>query len=220
MRVMRYSMLDYVSVELAMGDAIPEIEEKHVRFSIPTERGFQKELVQAGHVLVDRTIEVKVPLKKNKMDFSKFCRMPILLEPSRKEEIYELALHNFKNDRRFNVMLEPQDEKVYEGILHQWVDEQEDVFACNYKEKVIGFADVRLLETYSNVPFIYLAAVDEKYRASGAAMSLYAFVFQYMKEKGHNYVYGRISSQNMAVMNLYASFGATFANPYDVYIRR
>lgn len=220
MRIKRYPALGYAAVEMDMQDTIPQMDEEYIRLSIPSVRNIQSELFQAGYALADRTIEVKVSLGKNKVDFAKFCRMPVTLEQADKETVYELALKNFGNDYRFQVSFSKHREALYQGILRQWIEEQTDIFMCRYKGQLAGFADVRLLEEYSGAPFIYLAAVDEMYRSSGMAMSLYAYVFQYMKEKGHKYAYGRISSKNMAVMNLYASLGAMFAKPYDIYIKR
>lgn len=219
MRIKQYPALKYAAVEADMHDAIPKIEEEHVRLSIPSERDIQPELFQAGYTLADRTIEVKVPLERNKVDFAKFCRMSVTLEQADKEQVYELALKNFGSDYRFLVSFSEHRAELYQGILKQWIAEQTDIFICRYKGKLAGFADVRLQEEYAGAPFIYLAAVDEMYRASGMAMSLYAFVFRYMKEQGYKYAYGRISSKNMAVMNLYTSFGAMFAKPYDIYIK-
>lgn len=219
MRIKRYPVLDYAAVEMDREDGIPHRDEKYVRLSIPSEHNKQQELLQAGYVLADRTIEVKVPLGKSKVDFVKFCRMPVTMETSPKEQVYELALKNFGNDYRFQVSFSECREELYQEILRQWVDEQADIFTCRFKGQLAGFADVRLLEERPDAPFIYLAAVDEMYRSSGMAMSLYASVFQNTKEKGYKHAYGRISSKNMAVMNLYASFGAMFANPYDIYIK-
>ncbi len=219
MRLKKYPALDYAAIELDCCDAVPVMDESSVRLSIPTGYREQIEFIQSGYMLADRTIEVKVSVKKNKTDFQKFCRMPVEFAPSKKEEVFKLAKKSFNGDHRFRVNFDLHDEKIYEGLLRQWVEEQTDIFICNYKDILAGFADIRFPEEYSGAPFVYLAAVDDTYRTSGAAMSLYASVFQHMKEKGYHYVYGRISSKNMAVMNLYASFGAVFAKPYDIYIK-
>jgi len=71
-----------------------------------------------------------------------------------------------------------------------------------------------------NQAFIRLAAVDEKYRVAGVAASLYAGAVEKCREQGIKKIWGRISSRNMSVMNLYASLGAVFSQPLDVYVRR
>ena len=54
---------------------------------------------------------------------------------------------------------------------------------------------------------------------TGAAMGLYAHAIEISRERGFKTLEGRISSINMPVMNLYASFGAQFSEPEDVFLR-
>ena len=67
--------------------------------------------------------------------------------------------------------------------------------------------------------FVHLAAVEEKYRMTGAAMALYANACKIAKERGYKKLEGRVSTQNTAVMNVYAAFGATFSEPQDIFIK-
>lgn len=219
MRVKKYQGLEYVAVELEDGEQLPMITEKYARLSVPAGM-YRYELMTDGYIMVDRTIEVKVPIARSKIEFQKFCRMNVNLTYADSKAIYQVAQKSFHEDCRFQVTLSEERENLAAQILDVWLDEQEQVFQCNYKEKTVGFADVRYLDEYKGQPFIYLAAVDEKYRVSGAAMSLYASVFEYYKKLDTKFVYGRISSRNMAVMNLYATFGAQFAQPYDIYIKK
>ena len=81
----------------------------------------------------------------------------------------------------------------------------------------MGFLD---LESYGEKNcFIHLAAVKERYRAAGAAVSLYAYAILVAQGRSYEKVYGRISSANTAVMNLYSLLGGTFNNPVDVFVR-
>jgi len=66
----------------------------------------------------------------------------------------------------------------------------------------------------------HLVAVEEKYRLSGAALGLYAKGIEVARERGYQKLVGRISSQNVAVMNIYAMFGAQFGDPQDIFFRR
>ena len=74
-------------------------------------------------------------------------------------------------------------------------------------------------EIDSETLFVHLAAVDEKYRMTGAAMALYAKACQLAMERGYKKLEGRISSQNVAIMNLYAAFGAVFSESKDIFIK-
>lgn len=219
MRVKKYQGLEYVAVELEDGEQLPMITEKYARLSVPAGM-YRYELMTDGYIMVDRTIEVKVPIARSKIEFQKFCRMNVNLTDADSKAIYQVAQKSFHEDCRFQVTLSEERENLAAQILNVWLEEQKQVFQCKYKEQVVGFADVRYLDEYKGQPFIYLAAVDEKYRVSGAAMSLYASVFEYYKKLDTKFVYGRISSRNMAVMNLYATFGAQFAQPYDIYIKK
>ena len=83
---------------------------------------------------------------------------------------------------------------------------------CLYHEKPVGFLSLR-------ENFVHLAAVEAKYRVTGAAMGLYARAIELAGERGFKTLDGRISSLNTPVMNLYASFGAVFSDPEDVFLR-
>ena len=50
-------------------------------------------------------------------------------------------------------------------------------------------------------------------------MGLYARAIQVARERGYRSLEGRISSLNTAVMNVYASFGAVFSDPEDVFLK-
>ena len=65
----------------------------------------------------------------------------------------------------------------------------------------------------------HLVAVEEKYRLSGAAMGLYAKGVEVARERGYKKLIGRISSQNVAVMNIYAMLGAQFSEPQDIFLK-
>jgi len=65
----------------------------------------------------------------------------------------------------------------------------------------------------------HLVAVEEKYRLSGAALGLYAKGVEVARERGYQKLVGRISTQNVAVMNIYAMFGAQFSAPEDIFLK-
>lgn len=220
MRVREYPEIDYWAIELESGELLPDIASKYVRISVPSGEYDCRAFVDDGYVMVDRTIEVKVPVARSKVDFARYCRMQVPLLAENKDVIRDIARKNFGLDHRFQVTFDENREAVAHHIMDAWIEEQNEIFQCRYKDMTVGYADVRELEECGNLPFIYMAAVEEKYRAAGAAMSLYASVFKHYQEQGVSHVYGRISSRNMAVMNLYATFGAQYANPYDIYIRK
>ena len=214
-----YSRINFWVIELENNDPVPSFEPAGMRVSIPTDFAATGELIQKGFTMIDRTIDVKVPINGNKVDLTRFCRMPVLRSDGYAEEIRKIAEKSFQEDYRFKTSRFRKQNKVYEQFIDIWMEGEEEVFVCLYQGQVAGFADVRCLEEYGGMPFIYLAAVDERYRAAGTALSLYAGVFEYYKKQKVKFVYGKISSQNMAIMNLYAAFGAQFLRVRDIYIK-
>lgn len=218
MKYKYFEEIDYATYELNEGDAIPDSLPSYARISVPTDTVSAHTMMDKNLVLVDRTVEVKVSLRKN--DFSKCCRMDVLYSDADQALIEDIASRCFEGDHRFYVTDDPNREILANCILKQWLQEQNMFYQCMHEDRIVGFADIRRLEEVHNAPFVYLAAVEKEYRSAGAAMSLYAYIFQTFKDQGEKFVYGRISTRNMSVMNLYASFGALFEKPLDVFVKR
>ena len=190
----------------------------HVRVSLPDSVQNRQQMQDKGYQLVDCTLDVTIRLKKNSVDFQKAIRLQPILSGEYKEEIKQLAKRNFVRDRRFHVETEYCPE-VAAPIIDGWVEEIPECYVCLYKGNLIGFLALKETED-GNGATIHLAAVEEQYRASGAAMSLYARAVQAGIEKGYQNITGTISCYNPAVMNLYAYLGGTFSNPQDIYLRK
>lgn len=189
----------------------------HVRVSLPSDIKHMLIMQQRGYQFVDRMLDVTIGLRKFPIDLKKSIRMQPVLVSDRKEEIKELAAKSFVRDRRFHV--EPEYcPKIAKQIIEGWVNEISEFYVCLYKENIIGFLALKEAED-GNSAGIHLAAVEERYRTSGAAMSLYANAVQVGIEKGYQSITGYISSCNTAVMNLYAYLGAIFSNPQDIYLK-
>ena len=179
-----------------------------------------EELIDRGYVFADRTIQTSINLK-HVGEIGSMCRLPLerLNEPN--ERIYEIALDSFQSDSRFFATMPPNNQSRRQ-LIRAYVDEINVVYVCRYKGEIIGFIEVIDIENASGGAdgFVRLAAVDEKYRRTGAALSMYAGVVRLYREKGYGKILGRISGRNMSVMNVYRVLGASFANPEDVYIIR
>ncbi len=174
-------------------------------------------MTRMGYTFGDRTLGVTINLKKATVDYERLVRFSLRngIEDDKKE-IIRIAQVSFPTDRRFHVR-PCLDQELADHILQEWIDRLSDPYVCMLKDKVIGFID---LETISDSEVsIHLAAVEERYRAAGAALSMYAYAITRAKENGFQKVLGRISSANTAVMNLYAYLGATFAQPLDVFLK-
>ena len=210
------TFLRYGDIFLADGiGSIPsawDLEEAtHARVVLPSCADTEFEMQRKGFVFADRTLKVSIPLSKVTVDLKRFQRMPIVETKDYQEEIFRIAHESFTRDRRFHVV--PKcNQDVSAIVLHQWVDELGPTFVCLYHDKPIGFLNLK-----ENV--VHLAAVEAKYRVTGAAMGLYAKAIEVARERGFKTLEGRISSLNTPVMNVYATFGAQFSEPQDVFLK-
>lgn len=184
---------------------------RYGREVLPSCADAEFEMVQRGWYFADRTLKVSIPLVKVTADLRKFQRLPVVETECYKDEIFRIAHESFTRDRRFHVA--PKcDQDVSAVLLHQWVDALGPTFVSLYHDMPVGFLNLKGNE-------VHLAAVESKYRMTGAAMGLYAHAVETARERGFKTLEGRISSINMPVMNLYASFGARFSDPEDIFLR-
>ncbi|MBQ3818962.1 GNAT family N-acetyltransferase [bacterium] len=188
-----------------------------IKIVLPTSIENENKMKEIGFLFADRTLGVSIQLSKTELNFDKLIRLPIEETDGYKTEIEEIALKSFPYDRRFHLKLNYDDEELFKLIIKEWVNDLDNVLVAKYQSTVVGF--LALKETDSDTLFVHFAAVDEKYRLTGAAMSLYAEAVKIAKDRGYKKLAGRISSKNTAVMNLYSYFGAHFENPLDIYIK-
>ena len=182
----------------------------------PTHPANEIRMQRDGFFFVDRTVKTTISLSKITVDLGKFIRLPIVETSDYKDEILHIAASSFPYDRRFHIKPDLNAEAAA-GVLKQWVGELDKVFIAMFKDQPIGF--LALKETAADTLFVHLAAVEEKYRMTGAAMALYANACKIAKERGYKKLEGRVSTQNTAVMNVYTAFGATFSEPQDIFIK-
>ena len=186
------------------------------RVELPYHNGNINVMRKKGYLFSDRTIGVMINLRRNNIDYQKMLRFDIRRAKDERDDILRISRNSFTQDSRFHVRPANDDDQAYE-IIADYVENLSEAYVCLYKEQVVGFLDLEQYE--ENSCFIHLAAVQEKYRVAGVAVSLYAKAVLIAKERGCEKVYGRISSGNVAVMNLYAYLGATFFDPKDVFVR-
>ena len=185
---------------------------RYEREVLPSCADTEFDMVRAGWYVADRTLKVTIQLAKVTADLKRLQRLPIVETPDYAEDIFRIAHESFTRDRRFHVA--PKcDQAISAVVLRRWVGELGPTLVCLYHEKPIGFLNMR-------ENFVHLAAVEAKYRVTGAAMGLYARAIECAGERGYKTLDGRISSLNTPVMNLYASFGAVFSDPEDVFLRK
>ena len=188
----------------------------HVRVQLPSEPDSEVEMQRRGFVLADRTLKASISLGHCKADLERYIRLPIVESLAYKEDILRIACASFSADRRFHIS--PKcDMNIATLILREWVNSLDSVLVCLFKEKPVGFLALR--QNGQDSQFVHLAAVEKQFRISGAAMALYAKACQLTSEQGFKKLEGRFSSRNTAVMNIYATFGAIFSEPCDIFLK-
>lgn len=187
----------------------------HVRVSMPPRYENQAEMARWGFFLSDRTLGISLNLARSTMDFAALVRREPEITGEKRAEVLEIARQSFPTDRRFHVAPAPSQE-IADKVLAGWVEELSAYYLYEYKDKPIGFL---ALSGEGDRRFVHLAAVLERYRASGAALSLYAAAARDCKAQGVRFLEGRISALNTAVMNLYAFLGGKFEAPMDIYLK-
>ena len=180
-------------------------------------RDLAASLRQQGYCMIDRTLKATVSLGK-KMDFSSLCRIPVEKHEGSFQRINEIAESSFMQDSRFMSSADASDEEIRQEV-HARVSRMKNFYICRCKGEIAGFLELSWNEANLIEAEISLAAVDEKYRVAGVALSLYAGVAKICQEQGVKRLWGRISARNVSVMNLYAALGASFSLPYDIYCK-
>ncbi|WP_027397426.1 GNAT family N-acetyltransferase [Anaerovibrio lipolyticus] len=208
------------TVFLRNADRYSEIPRDTVRLAIvPEQQELAEYLRQHGWFMIDRTMQATISLKKS-IDFHRFCRIPVEKKDALTPRIYEISEAAFLWDTRFYTQSYPLVEDICQQII-SYVDLVQSYYVCCFKDEIAGFLEVVPDRDKPNTSAeIRLAAVDEKYRPAGVALSMYAGVAEVCREKGIQKLWGRISSRNMSVLNLYVALGAYFSLPLDIYVRR
>lgn len=188
-----------------------------VKISLPTSNENEILMFNNGFKLVERTIQTSIQVLKVDLNLDKLIRLNVEETTEYKKKIENIALKSFPYDRRFHLRINFDDEDLFRSIMKEWIEDLKSVLVAKFKDTVVGF--LALKETAEDTLFVHLAAVDEKYRLTGAAMSLYSKAVLVARDNGYKTLEGRISTRNSAVLNLYSYFGAHFENPLDIYLR-
>ncbi len=187
----------------------------HIRACLPTSYDNQREMLARGFFPADRTLDVSIGLVRTKLDFGALTRTQPRRISDRRDEVLAIARESFPNDRRFHLSPAP-DRAISDEVLAVWVAALSDYYVFEHKGQIIGFL---ALTGEGDTRSVHLAAVLEKYRASGAALSLYAAAVRDCQAAGLHALHGRVSTANPAVMDLYAFLGAKFSAPTDVFLK-
>jgi GNAT superfamily N-acetyltransferase len=188
----------------------------NIRVRLPSSPEHEIRMFSRGFLLADRTIGASINVNRCSLDLDKLIRMNIEVTSDHKDNILEIAKSGFTYDRRFHILPECN-MHVAELILDEWVALLGEYLVCIYKDNIVGFIALKKVE--DDTLFIHLAAVLEKYRSAGVAMSLYAKALQIARDQGYKKLKGRISTLNMPALNIYSFLGANFYEPEDIFLK-
>lgn len=187
----------------------------NVRVSMPANYENQVEMTKQGFFYADRTIGVSINLGRGTVDFASIVRTEPKIASDKRDEVLAIAKQCFPTDRRFHVT-PAFNQTVADEVLAGWVNDLADCYLYEYKGQPVGFL---AMTGDGDRRFVHLAAVLERYRVSGAALSLYAAAARDCKAQGIKFLDGRVSTANPSAMNLYAFLRAKFSDPMDVYLK-
>ena len=214
--IRQYGAIKLLNIESSEPYVWEEGNATHIRVSLPPIFENTVRMGDRGFFLADRTLDVSINLTRVNIDFEKLIRIRPSIVSGHKDELLSIARQCFTTDRRFHIAPQP-DPAIAETVLAGWIEELDQVYLAKIHGKAVGFL---ALTEDDEGRFVHLAAVLERYRVTGAGLSLYASAALDCLNSGVRFLHGRISSANTAVMNLYTLLGATFSNPLDVYLKR
>lgn len=191
-------------------------EATHVRVALPANPVTAMRMAELGYMLGDRTILCAISTRRAPEEVGGRSRAEVSLEKADHGAMLDLAKTSFWGDRRFYVTPDC-DQAVAECVLKDWISGLDETLVCRVKGEYAGF--LALTEQPDSSACVNLAATNERFRLAGVAMALYSAAVLKAHRGGRSRLIGRISSRNMAVMNLYAHLGAKFSDPLDVFLK-
>ena len=188
-----------------------------------------KELLDTGFVFHDRRIVMERVLK-NERHIAKQGDI-VIKKDSIDHMVYEVAYLVFTKDRRFH-LLPMHDQKRAIPVIKAYIDECVKQNMMAYKafhdDELLGFAIVLGKGERENISHNairggivenFLGAVKPGIKGKITANILYSSMLNGESDSFHKYV-GKVSSENVASLNLHYGLGAKAVSVYDLYIKR
>lgn len=178
-------------------------------------------LEQKGFIFHNRTILGEINLSSVSETLIRMIRADVRTDKEFSMNLYELARKAFATDRRFHLTKQFDQNlanKIIEGYIRALSTEDVMLFKCFHKEKLTGFTIVKRLDDIACENM--LGAVNPLYQSRGVAINLYSYMLKVLRDEGYMKLYGRISTTNVASINLHIALGAKYSLPEDDYILR
>lgn len=182
-----------------------------------------EELKAAGYRLLDRIllmeIDLKATEKRREEIAAKLIEIPVDRPESFPEDLSALACEALPTDRRFHLepLFDPEVAKPrIEAYIESYREKGALLFSVRREGRLLGFTIVEEQQkgTFENV----LGITRPDMLGKMAAFPLYNAMLNGMREAGFKKYIGRVSSSNLASVNLHINLGAKVAGIYDEYI--
>ena len=142
--VIYYNKFSLTQIQSETIENVPVADSKsYCRLEIPSNQSNINALFKKGYVFVERTLGVSINLSKDEIDYKKLIRFDIKKVQANNEDVLRIAIDSFPTDRRFHIRPE-YDNSISEIIIRDWVSKLNEIYVCVYKDKIIGFIDLRL----------------------------------------------------------------------------
>lgn len=182
-----------------------------------------EELKAVGYRFLDRILLMEIDLKateKRRGEIAaKLIDIPVELSETFPEDLSALACEALPTDRRFH--LEPLfDAEAAKPRIEAYIKSYREkgalLFSVRREGQLLGFTIVEKQEkgAFENV----LGVTRPDMHGRMAAFPLYNAMLNGMREAGFRKYIGRVSSSNLASINLHINLGAKVAGIYDEYI--
>lgn len=180
-----------------------------------------RRLSEMGYRFHDRFLTCSIALNHLDGHLVQMVRADVRREERFDEMVYRLAVRAFLADRRFHLdTVSDRAEQLPENLIQAYLTEFENMgcylYKIFHKDKLIGFTVIR--DTGEGICENVLGAVDPDYQNRGAAFNLYTYMADALRKGGYETLTGRISSRNMASLNLHLMLGGRFRNAVDWYV--
>ncbi len=182
---------------------------------------FKEELSNKGYRFLDRILVFEIEIcAANELNIDMIPDVVFSCDREFDDRVYNTAFHAFTTDRRFH--LQPAFNQhaandVIEAYIHYCKENGFTIFKAEHEDELLGFAIVddidRSINSFENV----LGATMPGIKGKMVAGPLYKYMLMKESKVFKKYV-GRVSSSNVASINLHTALGGRVKEIFDEFI--
>lgn len=186
---------------------------------------YEDKLLQMGFHFLDRILYFEINTDRFVKRFSRntVSEIDLVCDTKLDDDVFQLACEVYTSDRRFHldsVFDQSKANLVIEAYIDYFRRRSIRVYKALYREKLLGFTVVDEKADSTNVFFEnMLGATRPGIKGKMVAGPLYSFMIAEEGKIFKKYV-GRVSSSNIASINLHHQLGGNVKKIYDEFIYR